>query len=339
MTTSPATGLALGPTNSTAGSEPIVAATFNATLLAHVLHALTSSGLDESLHAGLHRDQADADEPRERVLDACLKILADHRLVNEHDGHVVLTEMGRDLFAARGFFTWLLGGYSPLLGALGARLRSEPVAATRDDGQVALGSAQVDQSYLRQHVRQILLGLGLRHIADLGCGDGSRLLDFLAATKDTTALGVDRAPAAVALAQRQAVDAGLADRLRIVQADCLAPLDPPDAQVDCVMSFFLLHDMLQARGGNLAPVLADIQRNYPAARMLLLADTTCDDWVGTHLEPPVFARGFELVHALMGIQLRTLAEYRALFDDAGAPLADVLPLNVPNGWLFQVDLA
>ena len=73
----------------------------------------------------------------------------------------------------------------------------------------------------------------IRRVLDLGTGTGALLLAVLAECPDAWGVGVDLAPAAAALAARNAAANGLADRACFVAADWDAPLA---GQFDLVLS-------------------------------------------------------------------------------------------------------
>jgi hypothetical protein len=107
--------------------------------------------------------------------------------------------------------------------------------------------------------------------------------------------------------------------------------------VDCVASFFLLHDLLQACDGDFNQVLVYIQANFPNMKHIILADTARTSEFGyATTMPPVFVRGFELVHAMMGIPTRTIDDYRKLMVSSCFRLDAVIPLNVPNSYIFSL---
>ncbi len=74
---------------------------------------------------------------------------------------------------------------------------------------------------------------GVGRVLDLGTGTGCLLLAALSEFRSAWGVGVDRDPAAAALARRNAAALGLAERCAIVAADWAAPLS---GQFDLVLS-------------------------------------------------------------------------------------------------------
>nr|WP_274610658.1 peptide chain release factor N(5)-glutamine methyltransferase [Rhodothalassium salexigens] len=78
-------------------------------------------------------------------------------------------------------------------------------------------------------------GRALR-VCDLGTGSGCLLLALLSEWPGATGLGIDRSAAALALARRNAVALGLADRVSWVEADWFPPAEDAAARFDVIVS-------------------------------------------------------------------------------------------------------
>src|SRR5262249_24574270 len=148
-------------------------------------------------------------------------------------------------------------------------------------------------------------------------------------------VGLDISGAATRLAQDAIRRAGLDGNVEALQADVLEVVKgtekyPVLAEVDAVMSFFLLHDLLAAPDTR-SRVLPGLREAFPNARTFVLADTMIRPAqpAGGSAQPaggsaqaadatlPVFSVGYELAHALMGVPLHTKDTYEALFAQAG----------------------
>lgn len=308
---------------------------FNGALVAHVVRSMSDAGLIEKLCGpGIESDEGSR---ASRVLLLCLDILSDFGAVTRGPIRRA-TPRGVELFEAHGFFTWLLDGNAPMLTTLDRVLAGEAVPIERNWAAVARGSAQAGQAYMDARIDTTLEQLAPNRPADLGCGDGSRLRRYLHSSVADRGIGVEKSEAGF----RDALsvdDNAIQGRLMLVHGDCLDPMPSLGVGVDLVMSFLLLHDLLHAKGGDMSLVLKAIRDNFPDARTFLLADTTCDPFDGSgRTVPPLFVRGYELVHSIMNVPLYTKTQYLEMFEDCGLALVRSLHLGVPNTFLFHLEV-
>ncbi|HWE89842.1 MAG TPA: class I SAM-dependent methyltransferase [Pseudonocardiaceae bacterium] len=96
----------------------------------------------------------------------------------------------------------------------------------------------LDASDPAQHAIKLCQDEELRHVLELGAGQGRDTLAFLRAGRTVTAL--DFAPDGVAAIRDQATAAGLHARLDARVHDAREPLPLPDSSVDAVYSHMLL---------------------------------------------------------------------------------------------------
>ncbi len=311
---------------------------FNGYLASHAVHTLGECGLADSLVTGLNPAESQG-ELNVKALSVLLEILCDQGMAVRFGTKYVLTSDGKQAFSSIGFFTWAIGGYSSYFSALPDIVRGTTRPA-RNDADVARGCGQVDAALTRDRVHQVLASLRPGRIADLGCGDATRLSTYLGTAASVSGVGVERSEQAAAMARRRIQQAGLAHRVDIVTADCLSDFAQGQyADVDVVTSFFLLHDLLAARSGSFAAVAASIRANFPRARHYLLADTTSDEPPAPFAEAPIFTRAFELVHGIMGVPLHTRAEYESLLETKYTSVESIIELAIPNSFLFVLSVA
>ncbi len=96
-------------------------------------------------------------------------------------------------------------------------------------------------------------------VLDLGTGTGALLLAVLAERPAAWGLGIDRVPAAVALAARNAAANGLAGRACFVAADWAAPVAGRFDLVLCNPPYI--------RSGDMAGLMPDVRRYEPASAL------------------------------------------------------------------------
>lgn len=320
---------------------------FNGYMAAHILFALERLGLlDQLLEVG----EADVD-------DLAARHDADHRIVRGlitaaracgyvtlRNGRVAITPAGRDIARLRGYFIWAVGGYAELFASMGdiatgKRFYNRDVF--RDEAMVALGSARNDQALLVGILDDVLAGLDFTTIADLGSGSCARVCRVVAAREGVQGLGLDISAPASRLAEETIRQADLSDRVRALQRDVLDLVSGQEHdsvlhEVDAVMSFFLMHDLLACPDTRLQ-ILPRLREAFPKARTFILADTMLRPTQATGTALPVFSVGYELAHAMMGVPLHAKEVYEALFEQAGMRVRQVLPFGTPHSWLYVLE--
>jgi histidinol-phosphate aminotransferase len=307
---------------------------FNGYVAASVIHALDATGVLDALSA---RGEQSIEQ-----LSSSLKITNQPSFLavlnaaqwlgilrRSSDGTIALA--AEDLPATCGFFTWLVGGYGDMMAQLPDLLadrRQLGVDVGRNESAVARGAGKVGASLIKPTFERALAPLVFDRVVDLGCGDGSRLIDLAKSRPNVRGVGVELSAAAARLAAINVERAGLSHRLEIIHGDALAD-DGARIECDLVMSFFLLHDFVNACGSTEA-VMKAIGRKYSATRCLF-ADTVVGDRMSA---PPLFSAAFELVHGLMRVPLYTRAQYEAGFRNSGVEIESIVPAGAPNSWLW-----
>lgn len=326
---------------------------FNGYVAAQIVFALDRLELlDELLEHGQVDVRATAARvgADERMLSELFRAAQTCGYVVLRDGVAVITTAGRDMAFMRGYFTWAVGGYADLFSNI-----AEVVSGDRrfngdifrDEAMVALGSGQNDRAFMAQTVDEVVARLDFTAIADLGSGISARLCRVAGARGDVRGVGLDISGAATRLAGDAIRRAGLDGSVQALQADVLGLIKgtekyPVLAEVDAVMSFFLLHDLLAAPDTR-SRVMPGLREAFPEARTFILADTMirparpADGTQPADTTLPVFSVGYELAHALMGVPLHTKDTYEALFAQAGLRARQVLPFGTPHSWLYVLD--
>ena len=334
------------------GSAPApvgVDAAFNGYVAATVIRTLDSLGVLDRLAGNPVLDiaelvRATGAGARERVLREILRAAATCGYLRIDGDTATLTEPGREMIRMRGYFTWAVGGYHDVFGQA-ARIASGTGDfggdVLRDEAMVALGSGQNDRSFMAGTLDQVLDGVDFGTIADLGSGISARVSRVVGQRPGTKGLGLDISGPATELAQRTIADAGLTDRVQAIRTDVLDVCHRQQhadrlSEVDTVMSFFLLHDLL-ADPVTRPHLFTRLREAFPAARTFVLADTVLRPDSENSSTLPVFSLGFELAHALMGVPLHSKETYEELFAGAGLSIRQTVAFGTPHSWLYVLE--
>ncbi|WEO95422.1 class I SAM-dependent methyltransferase [Streptomyces sp. FXJ1.172] len=254
------------------------------------------------------------------------------------DGSVTPGALFDDAYAARGYFYWLVKGCGELFSIAPDVTHEEDRQGSfyhRDMRAVAIGSRLIGEEEVENLFDSLLRDLPLKKVADLGCGSGQRLIRIGGNHPGMRGVGVDMSEAAVELATESVAEAGLAERITVLQGDVLAlePL-PEFADVDTVTCVFMGHDFWPY--DSCVNTLRRLRSAFPSAERLFI----CDVVRTTELPGPgttIFTLGFESVHALMGDYLPTYDQWQKAFTEGGWECRTVRPTTTPpNGYLFEL---
>jgi histidinol-phosphate aminotransferase len=321
------------------GSAPT--ATLDGYLAAVVAHALQSLGVLDHLSTttgatlGDLANRAGSDPD---LLAALLRTLLATGYARVEHGHYSLTTAGQALAGAAGYFTIAVGGFGPVFHALAdlaTGRRRFAVDVHRD--QAAVNRGNTEMTTVARVIGAVLDQLDARAVADLGCGDASKLTRMASRRPWLRGVGIDRDPTAVDSAMRTIARAGVADQVRVIEADItdiasdeLLRSSIEDAEL--VMSFFLLHHMLANDDTSFLPSLVAAA---PHARWFVFGDAFPMEQPGERdASLPIFAAAFELFHAVQGLRLASQAVAEQRFADAGLRIGRRLSLGHPNEWLY-----
>ncbi len=315
---------------------------YNNLILAYVVLCFDKEQLFPLFAQGAGLDHISATRRLERKrLEIMLRIATAMGMLRNQDGVFHLTAMGRDIEKNRGFFSWAIGGYSPLLESMDLFLEA-PASSWRPyvrGDYVAIGSDEAHQELMRPIFERIIDELPATRVADLGCGNAGRLVELLVRRPEVTGVGIDIDSGAIAVAEANRRQHNLQSRLSLVQENVFTSLSqarPELADVELVMSFMMLHDLFS--NSKLEGRLFDyLKAAFPKLKYLVLADTCLDERAWS-ADMPVFTMGYELVHALRGISIFPLHYYEEQFARSGLKLVARHELGVPNTYLFILEV-
>ena len=297
-------------------------------MLAQVLFQFLTTGWYESLTRGAGRtvaelaDDLGLDAPRFRGL---LRYLDNEGVVElRADDTVQLTDFGEQLGRFRPWYELLVGGYGLSFRNLAAVLKSDGPYAGREAAWVATGSCGISQFDALPMTRALLARIAttVRTVVDIGCGDGSYLLDLCAAVPAVRGIGFELDASTVDAGNASARARGLADRIAIRQGHRgtdVPDVDDLDGPI-CFITAFVLQELLEQSGrGAVVALLRDSFDRHPDAHWIVVeVDHRPDDPdVMGHPLGLAYYNPYYLLHVLTEQRLETVGFWTELFAEAG----------------------
>jgi 2-ketoarginine methyltransferase len=271
---------------------------------------------------------------REDRLRGLLRYLANEELVGlDADDGVSLTERGRELVAVRPWYTLLVGGYLPAFAQLSEVMKNGAGYASRDGGHVGEGSCGISQHDALPMTRRLIdrLDQPPGTIVDLGCGDGSYLLDLCRQLPGVHGLGVDPEPESVAAAREKATQQGLGDRVSLYVGSAASVPDLGGLRGPlCFITAFVLQEVLEQSGRD--AVLDLLQKSFtahPDAKWIVIEvdHRPDDDAVMGHGLGLAYYNPYYLIHKVTEQRLEPVRFWEELYREAGL---SVLAMEYPD---------
>lgn len=277
----------------------------SATLI-HYFEALASAGLLE---------QAGADEP-----------------TGAYRGTATLARAIHDV----GYLSWGLRACQPLI-ANARRFATDQRQARethqRDGGLVARTSQWMGEQSFYPHAEETILALRPRRFVDLGCGSARLLVKILRRLPEAHGTGIDMSSRACADARHAAADAGLGERLRIIESPIQTLADDPSplAGADVIHAGFVLHDLMPDDEPVLDRLLVACRNASPGATLVVVDAVP---YAGGEQERMFSAAFSYLHHGFMGRALQSEMAWSERLARAGFTAVEISKLGIPGGRLF-----
>ncbi len=257
-----------------------IAECVNGFALSHALFTFAHSRLLETLRADGEiavRRAAEQHGYDVEMAIGLLRYLATQGLLVEANDHVFYASPRGDAAfstASVALITFFVGGYGPLMRDAGKLLDGSLKYGrdvTRSSRFVALGSSISTSEIIDDVPRTVLQMLGVKTIADLGCGAGRFMVSFLQQSPEHRAIGVDISEEAIAEAAAACEAAGVGDRASFWRGDGfdLDFLRSRCSEVDAFYSFAMEHECLRAGEDAVIQHIDGMAERFPGKRYLL----------------------------------------------------------------------
>lgn len=260
-------------------------------------------------------------------------------VIRDSDSRSVrVTDDFPQLRAAAGYLCWSLKANRPFIENSLAFLKDPDSASelhARDSRAVAVTSRWIGASDFYPQDMAALVSARPSHLVDLGAGTARFLIDALLELPDATGVALDISAAACAVAAEGAEEAGVADRLRVVQRPVQSLADDPSpvAGADVIHAGFVFHDLL-ADAETFGAVLRSCKNALAPGGFLAITDAV--PYSATARER-AFSSLFTYLHeGFMNVRLPAAQTWREIFLAAGFSDVQARPHKMPGARLFIV---
>lgn len=305
-------------------------------VLAHALYYFIDSGIQQQIYQTGPKEIRDIAEhlkiDEERLYGFC-NYLMNEGFVNLCGTSVELTEKGKSVSDFWPWYKLLIGGYSQSFLQLPVVMMDGEKYADRDGVSVGIGSCGISQYDALPMTHSLLHKIQGKYssIVDIGCGDGSFLLDLCKSISDVNCVGIDPNLASIAIAKKMAIDYGLADRVVMLAGQ--APTIPetlPDDGPFCFLTAFVLQEILEQSGREtIVKMLDSVFNRYPDSYWIVIeVDHQFDNTeVMTNGLGLAYYNPYFLIHQITEQKLEKRDFWEQLFKDAGLT---ILAVEHPN---------
>jgi 2-ketoarginine methyltransferase len=299
---------------------------FLAQALHHALHLGLIAALDAEpgVQADALAERLGFDQHR---TEALLRYLRNEGYTVLSDGWS-LSSKGREVQVFAPWFEMLVGGYAPSMEQLGDILQDGTVYASRNTTKVGEGSCGIGRYDALPLVEQLIDKADPASrpgtVIDLGCGDGSFLMDLLVARPELRGVGVEPNEGSIVLGERRRAELGLGERMTLKQGsaqDALKLVDLPDGgRGSSFMTAFVLQELMEQEGQEaIETLLASAFDLYPEVHWLVVEmdHKPLSPVMGSHGLALNFYNPYFLIHAVTEQRLETREWWDSLFERLG----------------------
>jgi 2-ketoarginine methyltransferase len=262
----------------------------------------------------------DLHEARVRGL---LRFLANEGFVRLENGeNCFLTAEGDELARFRPWYKLLVGGYAETFLQLPRALKRDATYATRNASNVGAGSCGISQYDALPMTRRLIEKIGgkWKTVVDIGCGDGSYLIDLCKMLPHARGIGIDPDQGSIDAAILAAQEHGLSERLtlRLGTATQIPALDTNDGPF-CFITAFVLQEMLEQSGrDSIITMFRTTFARHPDSQWVVVeVDNRPDDPLLAQGLGQAYYNPYYLIHHLTRQKLERVAFWRELYTEAG----------------------
>ena len=246
-----------------------------------------------------------------------------------------------DALNAVSYIVWALTSCAPLVSNARAFARDRQAAAEiyhRNGEHVARTSKWMGDSDWYPHAENEIISANPRKIVDLGSGSCRLLVRCLQKLPQARAVGIDLSTDACARATLAIKDAGLQERLTLIEKPIQSLLDDPTPleSSDVVHAGFVFHDLMPDEEKDLDAILKAIRENAPRGILVVIEAVP----YAQNPEERAFSAAFTFIHKyFMGLKFLTEEGWKEKLKAAGYKHIAVSRLGASGGRIFTAKAA
>ena len=233
----------------------------------------------------------------------------------------------------------IMDAYSPVFHNLEPLLKGElryGVDIEKDAALSAQGSGQSGKLLMFPVTRALIRDHGFKKVLDIGCGDGTFLIDLCKSDKSIMGYGLDMSQKSIDLGRKNVRENGLDDRIELFTEDMfnIHLLEDQLKAIDAATIFFVLHEMFRDETDRVIGFLRMFKKMFPSASLIV-----CE---AARLSPEqIRKRGgplaeFQLSHDLTGQHTLSRDEWKSLFKQAGFNKVEETYLHVGSLVVYAI---
>ncbi|MFE3995420.1 2-ketoarginine methyltransferase [Streptomyces goshikiensis] len=263
-------------------------------------------------------------------LTGLLRYLEGEGIVTDSEGVPAITAKGRELLEFRPWYELLIGGYGATLRELPEVMADRKRFASRNGTMVGLGSCGMSRFDAVPLVKRLITRLPEppSALVDLGCGDGTFLLDLCEG--GSPGIGVDPTAGSIDNARRAAAERGMSDQVRFVNAtaeDYMAQVKAEAVGAPCFVTAFSLQEVLEQQGrGATVEVVRTALASAPGAHLAIVEvdHRPLDPAVLRHGLGNAYYNPYYFLHRITEQRLETRVFWEELIAEAGGDVVACL---------------